>query len=306
VVTVGFYDGLHLGHRRTIGLALDEARRAGLPLIVVTFDRHPAELLRPEAAPKLLTDLGQRLELLAEAGVDACYVIEFDEDAAAQSAETFIDEVLVSRLGCAELAVGEDFRFGAQRSGDIELLRRAGERAGFRLRAVSLGEAGGQVISATRIRGLVAEGDVAGAATLLGRVHELRGVVARGEGRGGSELGFPTANLEVDPRLALPGDGVYAGWYRDEERGPLPAAISVGRRPTFLEGAEPLIEAYLLDFSGDLYGREARVSFLERLRGEVRFGSAGELVSQMELDVAAAARLLAAAPNLAPGGPLPA
>ena len=145
MVTVGFYDGVHLGHRLTIGLALEEARRAGLPLIVVTFDHHPAELLRPTAAPKLLTDLGQRLELLAAAGVDACYVIEFDETTAAQGAEEFIDEVLVGRLGCAELAVGEDFRFGAQRAGDVELLRRVGDREGFKVRAVSLGEAAGGV-----------------------------------------------------------------------------------------------------------------------------------------------------------------
>jgi riboflavin kinase/FMN adenylyltransferase len=302
VLTIGFFDGVHLGHRRTIGRAIAEAREEGRELVVVTFDRHPSEIARPDRAPKLLTDLTQRLELLAEMGVDAAFVIAFDAQAAAQSAEGFIDEVLVAQLGCAKVIVGENFRFGANRSGDVTLLREAGAHLGFVVEDVSLGAEDGEPISSTRIRSLLVDGDVAGAAALLGRLHELRGTVVHGEGRGGTGLGYPTANLEIDARLALPADGVYAGWYRDELLGAMPAAISVGRRPTFLEGAEPIVEAHLLDFSGDLYGRTGRVSFLERLRGEVRFAGASELIAQMAIDCEHAGALCAGAASRAPGG----
>jgi riboflavin kinase/FMN adenylyltransferase len=301
VLTIGFFDGVHLGHQRTIGQAIDEARARDLALIVVTFDRHPAEVARPEHAPSLLTDLAQRLELLEALGVDAVYVLEFDEAAAAQLPQDFIAQVLVAQLGCAKVIVGENFRFGAKRSGDVELLRLEGERLGFDVEGVALGQEDGKPISSTRIRALLADGDVTGARQLLGRVHELRGPVVHGDGRGGIELGCPTANLELDARLALPSDGVYAGWYRDEVLGPIPAAISVGRRPTFLEAADPIVEAHVIGFEGDLYGREAKVSFLERLRGEERFESVEALVAQMQLDVAHAAEACAASPELAPG-----
>jgi riboflavin kinase/FMN adenylyltransferase len=302
VLTIGFYDGVHLGHRRTIGAALERARAQQRELVVVTFDRHPTEILRPERAPKLLTDLDQRLELFEAVGVDACFVIAFDEEAAAQSAEGFIEEVLVEKLGCAEVIVGENFHFGAGRRGDVALLRSVGERRGFAVEGLELGTKGGEAISSTRIRALVSSGEVAAAAELLGRLHELSGPVVHGEGRGGAELGFPTANLELDTRMALPADGVYAGWYRDEELDAWPAAISVGRRPTFLEGAEPLVETFLLNFDGDLYGRRGRVSFQARLRGEERFDSAEALIAQMGRDVAEADRVLAAAPEQAPLG----
>jgi len=302
VLTIGFYDGVHLGHRRTIGRALDDARAAGRQLVVVTFDRHPTELLRPDRAPKLLTDLTQRLELFASIGVDATYVIPFDEATATQAPEAFITELLVTQLGCAAVVVGSDFRFGAERRGDVAMLAVAGRTAGFDVDGIVLGESDGEVISSTRIRTLVANGDVAAAAGLLGRVHELRGTVAHGDGRGGTELGYPTVNLAVDERLQLPGDGVYAGWYRDAEHRAQPAAISVGRRPTFLESADPLVEAYVLDFDGDLYGRTARVSFLERLRGEERFESIEALVAQMGRDVEATRVACATGAGWAPDG----
>jgi len=301
ILTIGFFDGVHLGHQRTIERAIDDARAKGLDLIVITFDRHPAEVARPDRAPKLLTDLTQRLELLAELGVDASYVLAFDEAAAAQSAGDFIETVLVKQLGCAKVIVGENFRFGAKRAGDVAVLREAGERLGFVVEGVSLGQDRGEVISSTRIRSLLASGDVEGARRLLGRVHEVRGPVVHGDGRGGVELGCPTANLELDGRLALPGDGVYAGWYRDEFIGVMPAAISVGRRPTFLENAEPIVEAHVIGFSGDLYGREARVSFLDRLRGEERFDSIEALIAQMDRDVEEAQVRCAEGSEFAPG-----
>jgi len=301
VLTIGFFDGVHRGHQRTIGHAIAEARVDDRALIVVTFDRHPAEIARPDRAPKLLTDLSQRLELLASIGVDAVYVLTFDEQAAAQSPRAFIEQILVDQLGCAKVIVGENFRFGAKRTGDVAFLRDEGKRLGFVVEGVSLGQDGGEVISSTRIRSLLVEGDVEGARHLLGRVHEVRGPVVHGDGRGGIDLGCPTANLELDARLALPGDGVYAGWYRDESLGATPAAISVGRRPTFLEGADPIVEAHVIGFDGDLYGHGAKVSFLERLRGEERFESVEALVAQMQLDVLEAAERTVAHAALAPG-----
>ena len=288
VLSIGVYDGVHAGHRRTIAHAADVAERKDLDLIVVTFEPHPAEILRPDRAPKMLTDLTQRLEIFDSLGVDAVYVIAFDAETAAQTPESFIEDLLVRHLGCAEVIVGDDFRFGAQRAGDVALLRREGQRFGYEVSGVTLGEAEGGVISSTRIRAEVSAGRVGEAAQLLTRCHELRGVVVHGDGRGGSELGYPTANLELSPRLCLPGDGVYAGWYRDDVLGTWPAAISVGRRPTFLEGADPLVEAHLLDFEGDLYTREARVSFGAWLRGEERFDSVEALIEQMDEDCAVA------------------
>ena len=302
MLTIGVYDGVHLGHRRTITRALEAAAHEGRELVVVTFDRHPLEVVHPEWAPKMLTDLTQRLELLAEIGVHSTLVLPFDEAASRQSAEEFVEEVLVQRLGCGEILVGDDFRFGADRRGNVALLQVEGERLGFEVVGVTLGEADGEVISSTRIRALLAAGEVASAASLLGHAYELRGEVIHGDGRGGAELGYPTVNLGIDGRRQLPGDGVYAGWYRDEEHHARPAAISVGRRPTFYEDAEPLVEAFLLDFSGDLYGRTARISFLERLRGELRFDSVDSLIAQMDRDVEATRLACAAAQDLAPRG----
>ena len=302
VLTIGVYDGVHLGHRRTIGRALAAAKSEGRELVVVTFDRHPTEVVHPDRAPRMLTDLTQRLELLADIGVHAAFVLPFDEAAASQPPEEFVEEILVGHLGCGELLVGDDFRFGAQRRGDVTLLKAEGQRLGFDVVGVTLGEADGEVISSTRIRALLAAGEVASAASLLGHAYELRGEVVHGDGRGGPELGYPTVNLGVDSRRQLPGDGVYAGWYREAEHQARPAAISVGRRPTFYEDAQPLVEAFLLDFEGDLYGRTARVSFLERLRGEVRFDSVEALIAQMGRDVEATRRACEASSDLAPRG----
>ncbi len=304
-VTIGAYDGVHLGHRALLRDLSARADAAGLATVVVTFDRHPAAVVRPESAPKQLTSLEQKLELLAGCGIDRTVVVPFDLARAEESAEDFVKEVLVDQLSARLVVVGEDFHFGHGRRGNVDLLRRLGAEYGFEVVGVGLtgtggdgdgSSPGGQAVSSTRIRRLLAEGDVAEAAQLLGRPHEVRGPVVRGDGRGGPELGFPTANLSVADDIALPADAVYAGHFRRADGSLHQAAISVGRRPTFYEPgtAEVLVEAYLLHFDGNLYGEQARVSFSHRLRAEQRFDSVEALVAQMRADVEATERLTAA------------
>ena len=293
VITIGVYDGVHLGHRRTLAAVVEAARSAGRTSVVATFDRHPAEVVRPEHAPLLLSDLEQRLEILEEVGIDVAAVIPFDSARATESAEEFVADVLVGQLGAAHVIVGEDFRFGRDRLGDVALLHSEGERLGFSVDGVVLGTSDSAPISSTRIRKLLTEGDVEGAAALLGRLHEIRGEVGHGDGRGGPELGFPTVNVHTPVEMAVPAVGIYAGWYSEEGMDPWPAAISVGRRPTFYESAEPLIEAHLVDFEGDLYSHRAHISFLAHLRDEVRFDSVEDLVAQMKADVARTAEICA-------------
>lgn len=292
-VTIGAYDGVHLGHRALLADLRARAEALALSTVVVTFDRHPAAVVRPDSAPKQLTDLEQKLELLASCGIDRTVVIAFDKARAEESAEDFVTEVLVKDLRARLVVVGQDFHFGHGRKGNVALLTELGRRHGFDVVGAAL-TGDGQAISSTRIRNLVAAGDVEAAARLLGRNHEVRGCVVRGDGRGGSELGFPTANLQLGDDIALPGDGIYAGYHRRPDGTTHPAAISVGRRPTFYPpGTSPvLVEAHLLEFSEDLYGEEARVSFVARLRDERRFATVEELISQMHADVDAAAQAL--------------
>jgi riboflavin kinase / FMN adenylyltransferase len=296
-VTIGAYDGVHLGHRALLRDLSERAAAAGLSTVVVTFDRHPAYVVRPESAPKQLTTLEQKLELLADCGIDRTLVVPFDETRAEESAEDFVKEVLVDELSARLVVVGEDFHFGHGRRGNVELLRRLGDEHGFEVVGVRLTGDGHDPVSSTRIRGLLAAGDVEGAARLLGRPHEVWGPVVRGDGRGGPQLGFPTANLNIPDDIALPADAVYAGHFRRADGTMHGAAISVGRRPTFYEpGTAPVIvEAYLLHFDGDLYEEPVRVSFAQRLRGEQRFDSVDALVAQMRADVAATERVLASA-----------
>ena len=294
VVTIGAYDGVHLGHQAVIGAVRARAATLGTVSAVVTFDRHPAMVVRPESAPKLLTDLPQRLELLASTGIDYTLVIHFDADRAAESAEDFVREVLVDCLQARAVVVGHDFHFGRDRGGSVPLLQRMGAELGFDVLGIML-VAGGdanEVVSSTRVRSLLGAGDVAAAALLLGRAYEVRGVVQDGDKRG-RELGFPTANVAVPDDILLPADGIYAGWYERPGGIVHPAALSVGRRPTFYEVAHAsLLEAYLLDFEGDLYGEPAKVSFVARLRGEAKFDSVDALVAQMSADVDDARRAL--------------
>jgi riboflavin kinase/FMN adenylyltransferase len=296
VVTIGVYDGVHLGHRALIGRVRAMANELGASSAVVTFDRHPATVVRPESAPLLLTDLDQRIALLAETGVDYTLVIRFDAERAAESADDFVREVLVGCLGARAVVVGHDFHFGRNRGGSVPMLQEMGAELGFDVLGINLvvddGD-GGQVVSSTRIRTLLQEGDVAAAAALLGRPHEVRGVVRHGDKRG-RELGFPTANLGVPSDILLPADGIYAGWYERPDGTVHPSAMSIGRRPTFYaESDQRLLECYLLDFDGDLYGEAARVRFVQRLRGEEKFESVTGLVEQMGRDVARTRTLLA-------------
>ncbi len=292
VLTIGAYDGVHLGHQYLIRQVRTMAAELACASAVVTFDRHPAAIVRPDSAPKLLTDLDQKLELLAETGIDYALVVHFDRERSEESAEDFVKVVLVGRLGAQAVVVGHDFHFGHGRRGDVALLSRMGAEFGFDVHGLRLVGEGpsGPPVSSTRIRELLVEGQVDAAAAMLGRHHEVRGWVHRGDGRG-RELGFPTANLVVPDDICLPADGIYAGWYDWPGHGVHPAALSLGRRPTFYPDARSsLLEAYLLDFEGDLYDQPARVRFLTRLRGEERFDSIGALVDQIRRDVAATRR----------------
>ena len=294
-VTIGAYDGVHLGHRAAARRPAGRAAAQGLATAVVTFDRHPATVVRPDSAPVLLTDLDQKLELLAECGIDRTLVVPFDLARANETAEEFVSEVLVGDLGARLVVVGEDFHFGHGRKGNVEVLTELGATSGFSVAGVRLTGAAGSAVSSTRIRELVAAGDVAQAALLLGRPHQLRGVVARGDGRGGSTLGYPTANIDLPEGMAVPGEGIYAGWYERPDASVHPAAISIGRRRTFYEEGAAVLEVHLLDFSGDLYGERARVSFVERLREDARFDTVEALVAQMGHDVDRARQVLGAA-----------
>ena len=298
VVTIGAYDGVHLGHQAVLRLVRELADARGFEAALVTFDRHPAEVVRPESAPRLLTTLEQRLELLDATGdLDLCWVLTFDEARSKEAAEDFVREVLVDGIGARLVVVGADFHFGHRRGGNVPLLERMGAELGFEVLGLGLvaveGEASGAPYSSTRIRELLAKGDVAEAARLLGRPHEVRGVVERGDQRGAEHLGFPTANLTVPERICLPADGVYAGTFVAEDDVERPAAISVGTRPTFYEDGDVLVEAYVLDFDGDLYGQRVKVRFREWVRGQERFDSTEALVEQMHADVEATRRILA-------------
>ena len=285
VITIGAYDGVHIGHRELIADVRRMAAERDCASAVVTFDRHPAQVVRPGSAPKQLTDLEQKLELLASTGVDYALVVHFDEARAAESAEDFVNEILVDCLHARAVVVGHDFHFGRDRGGNVAMLADMGGQLGFDVLGIRLVENGGTAVSSTEIRRRLAAGDVAGAATLLGRPHEVRGVVVQGDQRG-RHLGYPTANVAVPGEIQLPADGIYAGWYERPDGAVHPAALSLGRRPTFYEHAETsLLEAYLIDFDGDLYGEPARVRFVERLRGEQRFDSVDALTAQIARDV---------------------
>jgi riboflavin kinase/FMN adenylyltransferase len=281
-VAVGEFDGVHLGHREVM-------RGADT---VLTFEPHPRAVVAPEKAPKLITPLETKIDLIAGLGVRELVVIPFDGAFASQSPQAFVDDVLVGQLGATRVSVGENFRFGHRARGDVALLR--GQDA-FETRVVELVQDGGEVISSSRIRDLIAAGEVDRAAAWLGSPFQLRGAVAHGDKRGHT-LGFPTANLVPEPGLIYPGHGVYACRAAVELDGGWqwwPAATNVGVRPTFVTGRGLLVEAFLLGFDGDLYGRELRLAFLARLRGEVRFDSVEELIEQMERDVEDTRRIAA-------------
>lgn len=293
-VTIGVFDGVHLGHRAVMDRLVDRARRDGLVPVALTFDPHPLEFVAPERAPKLLTTVTQRVELLASCGIEVVGVLPFPE-IRDLSPETFAVDLLGGRLSARYVAVGTDFRFGRDRAGDVEVLRSLGRARGFEVEAVDLvARIDGEVVSSTRIRADIAEGRVAEAAVLLGRPVELRGVVVHGDARGRT-IGFPTANIHVPERLAVPADGVYAAWCRlggdraDGRR--LPAVVNIGVRPTF-DGTRRIVEVHILDTDEDLYGAELAVELVDRIRDEVRFPSVDALVARLHEDVAEGRRIL--------------
>lgn len=299
VVAIGKFDGVHSGHRAVIDRARVDAAAAGARVVAVTFDRNPLALLRPEICPDSLVGAGQKLQLLADTGVDATLMLTFDRALADLGAREFVEHVLVGALGVRIVLVGADFRFGRGGAGNPELLRELGAEFGFEVDVIEDVRAidEGRRVSSTWVRELLTEGDVAGAARLLGRPHAVRGEVVHGLKRG-RELGFPTANLAADLEGFVPAEGVYAGWLIDAGAGGdgglqprssvrYPAAISVGTNPTFDDIDVPQVEAYVLDETDlDLYGHVVDVEFVERIRGMVAFEGVEPLIAQMTDDVA--------------------
>jgi riboflavin kinase / FMN adenylyltransferase len=300
VVTIGEFDGVHRGHQRIVARAAQIGAERNLPVVVITFDPHPDEVIRPGSHPPFLCSARRRAELLAGLGADALCVLPFTLEFSRLDPDEFVRAVLVERLHAAAVVEGEDFRFGHKAAGDVQLLAKLGEKYDFTAEGLPLLVAGDDTVSSTSIRQMLEDGDVEAAAKVLGRPHRVEGVVVRGHQRGRA-LGFPTANLETPPHTAIPADGIYAGWLasldadgRDQHR--WPAAISIGTNPTFGEG-ERTVEAYALDRDDlDLYGVHAAIDFTARLRGTLRFDSVDALVEQMRRDVDRARELTAEPP----------
>ena len=289
VVTIGAYDGVHLGHRYLISKTIELAKSIGASSVVVTFDRHPASVVRPGSAPLLLSDTDQKLDCLSETGVDYVCVVRFDEKRAGESAIDFVEEFLVGKLNIKMVVVGRDFHFGHNRQGNVELLEELGKRHGFGVVGAPLkrpGRDNEQALSSTLIRHLIAAGELDLANKYLGRLYELRGRVEHGDSRGGNELGYPTANVSFSNLMATPPDGIYAGWVVLESGTRYGAAISLGTRPTYYPGGgERLLEAFILGFHDDLYGQPIKVQFGKKIRDQERFATSEELVAKITEDI---------------------
>ncbi|MCW2607442.1 MAG: riboflavin kinase/FMN adenylyltransferase [Frankiales bacterium] len=290
VVTVGVFDGVHRGHQQIIGTAVDAARAQGVPSVLLTFDPHPSEVVRPGSHPPVLTSQRLRAELVEQLGVDVVCVLPFTRDFSRLEPDEFVHKVLVEHLHARHVVVGENFRYGYKAGGDVGSLAAAGRRWGFTVDGVPLQGSADTTWSSTYVRACVDAGDVVAAASALGRDHRIDGVVVRGDQRG-RELGYPTANLQAVPWSAVPADGVYAGRLVRSSGETLPAAISIGTNPTF-QGRERRVEAFVLDFTGDLYGESVGLTFAARLRDTLAFDGVEPLVAQMERDVAQARALL--------------
>jgi riboflavin kinase/FMN adenylyltransferase len=282
VVTIGVFDGVHRGHQQLIGRAVQRAQETRLPSVVLSFDPHPSEVVRPGSHPPMLTPLRRKAEILDELGVDVLCVMPFTPEFARLDPAEFVHFVLVEKLLAAAVVVGENFRFGYKAAGDLDRLRTLGRTFGFATEGVALLHDDEVTLSSTFVRSSIDAGEVARAAEALGRPHRVDGIVVRGAGRG-RQLGYPTANVRSERHTAVPADGVYAGHVLLGDR-KLAAAISVGTNPTF-EGRERTVEAYILDFDEDIYGTDIAVEFVEKVRGQVRFDGVEALIEQMAKDV---------------------
>ncbi|GII20595.1 bifunctional riboflavin kinase/FAD synthetase [Planosporangium mesophilum] len=291
VVTIGVFDGVHRGHQEIIGHTVKRARELGVQSVVMTFDPHPSEVVRPGSHPPVLTEPAHKAELIEQLGVDALCVQPFTPDFSRVPAEEFVYDVLVSHLHASLVVVGENFRFGHRAAGDIAMLERLGRSFGFGTEAAPLLADDSTVFSSTYIRACVDAGDVTAAARALGRPHRVEGVVVRGDRRG-RELGFPTANLLTSSYAAVPAEGVYAAWLVRGHGERLPAAVSIGTNPTF-SGQERRVEAFVLDFSGDLYGERLSLDFVAHLREQRTYSGIEPLVAQINEDVAQTREVLA-------------
>ena len=291
VVSIGLFDGVHRGHRSIISQAVARADEDGHRSVVVTFDRHPMEVVQPGTQPPLLMTKERRARTLAGLGVDLVVLLPFDDDLRHSKPAAFVDRVLMGPLDARAVIVGANFRFGHRAAGDVATLTELGQARGFRTVGVSLLEIDGVTVSSTEIRTAVAAGDVERAAAMLGRPHIVDGIVVRGDRRG-AQLGFPTANLAVSERLAVPAVGVYAGHFRTGDGRSFPSVTNIGQRPTF-SGQDVRVEAHLIDADEDLYGTNAALDFRHHLRGEQRFSGPDALVAQIRRDVDEARRLLA-------------
>jgi len=284
VVTIGVFDGVHRGHQALIDRAVASAAEKGVPSVLMTFDPHPSEVVRPGSHPAQLTSLRQRAELVERLGVDVFCVLPFTVEVSRMPADVFVHEVLVDRLHAAAVVVGQNFTFGNRAAGNVDLLRTLGQRFGFGTEGADLVTDDGVTYSSTYIRACIDAGDVKAAAHALGRPHRLEGIVVRGDGRG-KELGFPTANLSTARFAAVPADGVYACWFVHGSGRRLRAAVSVGTNPTF-SGRERRVEAFVLDVDEDFYGQRVALDFVARLRDMERFDTVEALLEQMHRDVA--------------------
>ncbi|ANI39423.1 bifunctional riboflavin kinase/FAD synthetase [Mycolicibacterium vaccae] len=309
VVTIGVFDGVHRGHQELISRAVKAGRSRGVPVVLMTFDPHPMEVVFPGSHPAQLTTLTRRAELVEELGVDVFLVMPFTADFMKLTPERYIHELLVEHLHVVEVVVGENFTFGKKAAGNVELLRKAGERFGFAVDSLTLVSETAEparhesvTFSSTYIRSCVDAGDMVAAAEALGRPHRVEGVVVRGDGRG-RVLGFPTANVAPPMYSAIPADGVYAAWFTVLGHGPVvgtvtpgeryQAAVSVGTNPTF-SGRTRTVEAFVLDTTADLYGQHVAVDFVARLRGQEKFDSVADLVTAMTADTERARTILSA------------
>ena len=291
-VTIGVFDGVHRGHRALARRVVEIGRAGKLMPVVVTFDRHPVELIAPEHAPKMLSTVEERAQRFGELGIEAVVVLRFDEALRNVEAEDFVRDILVERIGARQIVIGANFKFGRDQRGTIETLNDLAPVEGFGVTIFALQMDDDEIVSSSLIRRHVADGLVERAAIELDRPFTLTGRVTHGAGRG-EGLGFPTANLELEPRLLLPAMGVYCGWAILDDGSRHPMAVNVGVNPTFDDDrVEPVVEAFLLDYTGDLYGRPITLEFTNRLRDEQRFESADALIAQIDADVARARTLL--------------